>query len=348
MSEEMANASVRAAGEKDGMQAPSCETSNVATSISSAPDRPSLEQRAAEAREAGWDRTLSLTLSYQGASFSGFARQKEEHLKTVQGEVEQALSLLFRREVKTVCAGRTDAGVHARAQVVSFDVTEDELAGRELRRLKRSLNALTDEGISIASVDERPLGFSARFDALWREYHYHISTEEAPPVLIEPLVWHAGGGVLDVDAMRAGAACLVGEHDFKSFCLAASAVGKSTFRNVMELEIYPEELAGFPVTTVRIVGSAFLHSMVRTIVGTLMAVGRGRQDAAWVQQVLDARDRSAAGENAPASGLVFWRVGYPPACAPVSRLGEGQLGALAPSDATASDATTPLDAACGR
>ena len=310
MSEETANASVRTAGEKDGMRAPSCEASNAATSISSAPDRPSLEQRAAEAREAGWDRTLSLTLSYQGASFSGFARQKEERLKTVQGEVEQALSLLFRREVKTVCAGRTDAGVHARAQVVSFDVTEDELAGRELRRLKRSLNALTDEGISIASVDERPLGFSARFDALWREYHYHISTEEAPPVLIEPLVWHAGGGVLDVDAMRAGAAYLVGEHDFKSFCMAASAVGKPTCRNVHEISLSRETIMGEEVLTIKVVGNAFLHSMVRTIVGTLVMVGRGLRKPEWVSKVLEACDRTAAGENAPAAGLVFWKVQY--------------------------------------
>ena len=292
------------------------------------PERPCLEQRAAEARAAGFDRTLSLTVAYQGAAFSGFARQQEAHLTTVQGELEHALSLLLKREVKTVCAGRTDAGVHARAQVVSFDATSEELEGRELRRLQRSLNALTHEDVSITAVEERPLGFSARFDALWREYHYHISTEAARPVLVAPLVWHLGGGALDLDAMRAGAAFLKGEHDFKSFCLAASAVGKSTVRDVRELEVYQEEIVGCPVVTVRGVGSAFLHSMVRTIVGTLVTVGRGRQDAAWVRQVLEARERAAAGENAPASGLVFWRVGYPDECAPL----RSSAGSCAPAD----------------
>ncbi len=297
--------------------------------VQAGPSRPSLEQRREEAREAGMARTLSLTLVYQGAAFSGFARQAEERLVTVQGEVERALSLLYRREVPTVCAGRTDAGVHAREQVVSFDVTEEEFSERELRRLQRSLNALTDEAVSVRSVDERPLGFSARFDALWREYHYHLSTELAPPVLVAPLVWHLGGVDLDVGAMREGAAFLVGEHDFKSFCLKASAEGKSTCRTVMELDVRPEELLGFPVVTVRVVGSAFLHSMVRTIVGTLVAVGRGKRDTAWVRDVLEARDRAAAGENAPASGLVFWRVGYPDACAPVRTSVEEQRAAMA-------------------
>lgn len=285
--------------------------------LAGAPGRPSLEQRARETREAGFDRTLSITLSYQGAAFSGFARQREEHLATVQGEVERALSLLFKREVQTVCSGRTDAGVHARGQVVSFDLMQEEYAGRELRRLRRSIDALTDEAIAVQRVDERPLGFSARFDALWREYHYHLSTGTARPVLIEPLVWHVGDAPLGIEDMREGARFLVGEHDFKSFCMAASAVGKSTCREVMELEIYPEEIMGAPVTTVRIVGSAFLHSMVRAIVGTLVAVGRGRKGASWVRDVLEACDRTAAGETAPASGLVFWQVRYPDACAPL-------------------------------
>lgn len=268
------------------------------------------EKRAQEARDAGFSHTLSLGVSYNGAPFAGFARQAGESVKTVQGEIEQALSLLYRRDVATVCAGRTDAGVHARGQVVSFDVTEEEFGARSLRSLERSMNALVDDAISVCDARERELGFSARFDAEWREYHYHLCCESARPALIMPLVWHLGGVDLDLAAMNEGASYLVGEHDFKSFCMAASAVGKPTNRNVMELEVYRETIMGTPVVTVRVVGNAFLHSMVRTIVGTLVEVGRGRRAPEWVDEVLAACDRRAAGQNAPASGLVFWRVGY--------------------------------------
>ncbi len=267
-------------------------------------------QRADAAQAAGFSHTLSLGVQYFGAPFAGFARQQQLDLKTVQGELEQALSLLYRRDVPVVCAGRTDAGVHARGQVVSFDLSESEFSARTFHSLERSLNALVDDAISIADIQERALGFSARFDARWREYHYHICTQCARPVLIAPLVWHLGGVALNLDAINAAAAHLVGEHDFKSFCMAASAQGKPTHRNVMELEAYTEVVMGTPVVTIRVVGNAFLHSMVRTMVGTLVEVGRGKRPPAWVAEVLAACDRKAAGQNAPASGLTFWRVQY--------------------------------------
>ena len=268
------------------------------------------EQSFQELCEAGYTHTLSVTLSYQGAPFAGFARQAEENLMTVQGELERALELLYRREVKTTCAGRTDAGVHARRQVVSYDVTDEELELRPLYPLIRSLNALVDDHISIYNVEERPLGFSARFDAKWREYHYHICTDVARPVLIKPIVWHLGGVQLDIDAMNEAAQYIIGEHDFKSFCMSASAVGKPTHRNVMKVEVYPEVIAGTEVITLRVVGSAFLHSMIRIMVGTLVEVGRGRKKPEWVRDVLAVCDRRAAGQTAPASGLVFWDVSY--------------------------------------
>jgi len=229
--------------------------------------RPTLDERAGEcARE----RTLSATVAYDGAPFAGFAKQPGQ--ATVQGELEHALELLFRRPVDVVCAGRTDAGVHARGQVVSFDVDAAELRDRTLFALRRSLNALTNDGIVVRSVDERPRGFSARFDAVEREYRYFLATGEVPPVFTDRTAWFVGPS-LDVAAMEEGAAHLIGEHDFKSFCMAASAV-------------------------------------VRTIVGTLVMVGRGQRDPGWVAEVLAARDRQAAGENAPARGLVFWEVTY--------------------------------------
>ena len=266
--------------------------------------RPSLEERAAEcAREL----TFSATVAYDGAPFAGFAKQPGQ--LTVQGELEQALSLLFRRPVDVVCAGRTDAGVHARGQVVSFDIDECELRRRTPYNLRRSLNALTCEGIVVRTVEERPRGFSARFDAQWREYKYFLATGDTPPVFTDRTAWYVGPN-LDIAAMERGATHLIGEHDFKSFCMAASAVGKPTCRNVEEISIASEEILGEPHRVITVRGNAFLHSMVRTIVGTLVMVGRGQRDADWVAEVLAARDRQAAGENAPACGLIFWSVGY--------------------------------------
>ena len=283
----------------------------MAGGMKSAEERAALQKkRAKEARLAGYAHTLSLNVQYNGSSFAGFARQVQSNKATVQGELEHALSLLYRREITTVCAGRTDAGVHALGQVVSFDLTEAEFSSRPLRSLERSMNALVDDAISVEAAQARPLGFSARFDAQWREYRYRICTSSARPVLIAPFVWHLGGVDLDVDAMNEAASFLIGEHDFKSFCLAASAVDKSTHRRVMELEVYPEEIMGVPLVTLRVVGNAFLHSMVRTIVGTLVEVGRKKHPAAWVKDVLEARNRCSAGQNAPAHGLVFWHVEY--------------------------------------
>lgn len=251
--------------------------------------------------------TLALTLSYNGAPFSGFARQPG--LLTVQGDIESALALLFKREVDTTCAGRTDAGVHALGQVVSFDVADHEMKDRSLLSLRRSINALTHDGVTVREVEPKKPGFSARFDAHAREYHYHLCVDSSSPIFMRDFSWFVPGG-LDVFAMEEASRCLVGEHDFKSFCLAASAEGKPTFRNVSEISFHPETVLGENILSIKIVGNAFLHSMVRTIVGTLVMVGKGRRPASWVSSVLDACDRRAAGENAPARGLVFWRVIY--------------------------------------
>lgn len=253
------------------------------------------------------ERTLSLTVSYNGGLFCGFARQPGK--LTVQGELEQALSLVMRRPVEVVCSGRTDAGVHALGQVVSFNVSADELESRSLYSLRRSLNALTHEDITVRKVEERDPGFSARFDAQWREYHYHICLDDTPPLFMRDFSWFVHAD-LDIPAMQQAARYLEGEHDFKSFCMAASAVGKPTCRNVHEISLSRETIMGEEVLTIKVVGNAFLHSMVRTIVGTLVMVGRGLRKPEWVREVLEARDRTAAGENAPAAGLVFWKVQY--------------------------------------
>ena len=264
--------------------------------------------------------TLALKVAYRGAAFSGFARQPEQ--LTVQGELERALEMLLRRSVETTCAGRTDAGVHARGQVVSFDVCPEELteldardAGSNRPRLasfKRSLNAITHDDIAVREVWQAEDGFSARFDAKAREYRYFLATGPVPPVFMRDFSWYVPGAAdgLDVDAMERASRCLIGEQDFKSFCRASSAEGKPTCRNLMEVSFSEEELFGENLLVVRVVGSSFLHSMVRTIVGTLVDVGRHRRPEGWVAEALAACDRTAAGECAPACGLLFWSVRY--------------------------------------
>lgn len=250
----------------------------------------------------------SLTVSYIGTPFCGFARQPGQ--LTVQGEIERALEMLFARPVETVCAGRTDTGVHALGQVISFSL-EDNLptAERTFKSIERSINALTDDLITVRDMQQRPTDFSARFSAISREYRYFICTYPQPPIFTRGFTWHIPQK-LDIVAMQTAASHLIGEHDFKSFCLAVSAIDKPTHRNISEIAITQETIMGEPLICIRVVGNAFLHSMIRAIVGTLVCVGRGKRQPSWIQDVLKQRDRRAAGENAPANGLVFWHVNY--------------------------------------
>lgn len=248
---------------------------------------------------------IALTVAYDGARFAGFARQPG--LETVQGRLESALATVLRREVQTTGAGRTDSGVHALGQVVSLDALDGEF---EPARLRRSIDALTGEGIVVREVRRARAGFSARFDATSREYRYRVVAGAVPPLFIGRFAWHVAGD-LDLGAMRAGANLLLGEHDFRSFCVAESAEGQRTVRRVEAIEIGEEQHLGEACLTLRVVGNAFLHSMVRVIVGTLVEVGAGRQDVDWVAAALAAKTREAAGPTAPAHGLTLWRVIYP-------------------------------------
>lgn len=250
---------------------------------------------------------IAAWLSYNGEAFSGFARQNAQ--LTVQGSIEEALELLFRRPIETTCAGRTDAGVHALCQVVSFDLLDDEWLRRKPESLLKSLNALTHEAISFRSVRPMPEDFSARFSAVSREYRYYICTDVAAPLLMERFSWHLGK-MLDIEAMKEASSFLLGEHDFKSFCMAVSAKGKPTHRYVAEINFRQEQIWGSNFIIMTVIGNAFLHSMVRTMVGTLALVGLGKRPPEWVKEVLEARNRQAAGQNAPAEGLVLWHVNY--------------------------------------
>ncbi len=258
--------------------------------------------------DAATDRTIVLTVAYDGSRFSGFARQPG--MATVQGDLERAISTAVRRDVEVTGAGRTDAGVHALGQVVSFGWEGETL---DPVALQRSLNALVGEGIVVTGIREAPLAFSARHSAIGREYRYRIVPGPVPPLFLAPHAWWVKG-TLDLSAMRDAGAALLGEHDFASFCVASSAEGQRTVRRLDLIEIDPESAMGEHSVVVRVIGNAFLHSMVRVVVGSLVEVGLGRRHASWMTGVLAACDRRAAGPTAPAHGLVLWHVMYPEEC----------------------------------
>lgn len=258
---------------------------------------------------------LVLKVAYDGTEFSGFAAQERQtHVRTVAGELARALGTLLRREVDLTCAGRTDAGVHARAQHVSVPMTPEESASLSGERLLRSLGAVLPGDVRVGAVYRADAGFSARFDARARRYRYRIVAGPVGALFNARWSWWLrcrSASDLDVAAMDEAARCLVGEHDFKSFCKATSAEGKPTHRCVMRCDVSEEWECGERVVCIDVVGNAFLHSMVRTMAGTLVEVGRGHRGAAWVADALAACDRKAAGPCAPAKGLTFVGVDYP-------------------------------------
>ncbi len=243
---------------------------------------------------------LRIDLAYDGTDFRGWATQPG--LRTVEEELSTALSTALRvPSVKLVVAGRTDAGVHARGQVVHADVTtQDDL-------ILRRLNGILPRDIRVRRVAEAAPGFDARFGALWRRYAYRIadSAESLDPLSRRHVL--ASGRSLDLDALNAASALLLGRHDFASFCKQRE--GATTIRTLLDLS-WARDDAGVVVATVR--ADAFCHSMVRSLVGCLLAIGEGRRPVAWADHILRAGVRDPAVAVAPAHGLTLEEVAYPP------------------------------------
>lgn len=240
---------------------------------------------------------VRLDLSYDGSDFHGFARQRQ--VRTVQGELEAALERVLGRSFETTCAGRTDAGVHARHQVVSFEV-EDE---PDLTRLRRALDGVMGGEVSVWQASLAPAGFNARFSPTWRGYRYFLDPRPATDPLQRGWVWHLGRD-LDLVAMNAAAAGLLGRHDFASFCRRRP--GASTEREVLESAWRVED----ELVVYHVRARAFCHQMVRSMVGFCVDVGLGRTGADSVSRVMQARDRQMVGTLAPPHGLVLWEVGF--------------------------------------
>ena len=253
---------------------------------------------------------FKLTLAYDGAEFSGW--QSQPGRRTVQGEFERAWREITGETVRVTAAGRTDAGVHALGQVAGV-----ESATRiEPGALVLALNAKLPEDAAVRSVEVVHEGFHATTEALRKRYRYTIYNDHRRPVFWRRYAWHVPTR-LDVAAMQSGAQHLVGTHDFVSFQSAGSE-RESTVRTLFAAAIagpdsklkvaVDEESAA--LVTVEVEGDGFLYNMVRSIVGTLVEVGRGKRDPAWIAEVLAARDRTDAGQTAPPHGLTMLWVAY--------------------------------------
>jgi tRNA pseudouridine38-40 synthase len=241
---------------------------------------------------------VRLTLAYDGTGFRGWARQRDQ--RTVEGVLQDALARVLGSSPTLSVAGRTDAGVHARAQVASFPWS----GGVDAARLQRSLNGMLAPEIVITGAAPAPDGFDARFSATAREYRYRIDLGPWPDPVEARYVWHRPGNP-SLARMRAAAGPLVGEHDFAAFCRRPP----NDAPTVRRLDRLAVTRTGDRLE-VAARANAFLHQMVRSLVGTLVAAGDGALDPDSVPDVLASGERGRAGPVAPPHGLTLERVVY--------------------------------------
>ena len=272
---------------------------------------------------------LRLDIAYDGTEFTGWAAQ--DGFRTVAGVLEESFSTVFRTPVRVFGAGRTDTGVHATGQVAHLDVPADALAHAyprharpgepEFQALVRRLARFLPEDVRVREIVRAPAGFDARFSALRRHYAYRLSLA---PYGVEPQLaryvtpWTKP---LDVDAMAAASRHLLGLNDFAAFC--RHRPGATTIRDLQRLDWVRAAASGWGhyLVTAYVSADAFCWSMVRSLVGALLAVGEGRREPSWCATLLSAESRSSDFAAAPARGLTLTGVDYPPDDQLAARIG---------------------------
>ncbi len=248
-------------------------------------------------------RSIALTIAYEGGAYAGWQVQPGQ--RTVQAELEQALLKITGETIRVVGSGRTDAGVHALGQVAGFQTSGTMAADI----FQRALNAELPEDIAILSAAEAVPDFHPIRDSVSKRYRYLIDDSPVRDLFARRLVWHYRRP-LDEAAMAAGAAHLLGRHDFSSF-ETAGAPRPDSIRTVSHLSVIRGQDEQQNRITIEVEADGFLYNMVRAIVGTLVEVGRGAQPAEWVGRVLESTDRGEAGPTAPPQGLFLLWVKYP-------------------------------------
>lgn len=243
---------------------------------------------------------VKLTIQYDGTRYDGWQRQGNTD-NTLQGRLEGVLSRMVGKPVEIQGAGRTDAGVHARGQVASVHLPE----GYTPQEVQNYLNRYLPEDVAVVDVVEVGERFHARLSATGKEYRYHIRMGSIPDVFARKYQYRVEEP-LDLAAMERAAGYLTGKHDFRSFC-GNRRFKKSTVREVFHIGV---EVCGSDLTLVYR-GDGFLYNMVRILTGTLLEVGLGQRTPESMVDILEARERTAAGKTAPAQGLVLQEVYYP-------------------------------------
>jgi len=239
------------------------------------------------------------TIAYDGTAYHGFQRQSAEREPTIQGELERAVSKVTESPVTVIGAGRTDAGVHASGQVVAFDAHWRH----SLADLHRALDAVLPDDIGVLDARQAPDDFHPRYLARSREYRYTIYNSNLRHPLHRLYALHLSDP-LNPETMRAAAECLVGEHDFAAFGQATS--GESTVRTVYRVDVGDRP----PWITIELEANGFLYRMVRSIVGALIEVGRGKISVERFVEILKSRERAQAEATAAPHGLCLTRVNY--------------------------------------
>ncbi|HEV2810369.1 MAG TPA: tRNA pseudouridine(38-40) synthase TruA [Acidimicrobiales bacterium] len=261
-----------------------------------------------------------MTVAYDGSGFRGFA--SNPGVRTVGGTLGEALERVLGHPVPVTCAGRTDAGVHAWGQVVSFDTSA---AGLDVVELQRSVNGLCGPAIVVRDVEVVEDGFDARRTARRRSYRYSVLNRPVADPFLATTTWWVDEH-LDLAAMRLACDPLIGEHDFTSFCrrpkVDAGVAPPSLVRRVLDARWHD---LGNGLLRLDIDARSFCHQMVRAVVGTMVEMGRGHKRAGDMRAILEARNRGRAGQLAPPHGLCLWAVDYGPDTSPVERLLPGDV-----------------------
>ena len=245
---------------------------------------------------------LKLAIAYDGRNYAGWQFQKTGI--SVQQKIEEVLKRYFPSHPQLVSSSRTDAGVHALGMVAHMDLLKDEFR-MEPRKMVLALNAYLPQDIRIVSVSKCHKDFHARYDAKRKQYRYFVWNHPSMNPLLRNTAWQVPPA-LDVEAMRRAAKLFIGKHDFRSFAASHAWMPESTVRTIMRCDIAK---SGSLLTFI-IEADGFLYKMCRGIVGTLVQVGRGKFAVADIKTMLAAKKRAVAGMNAPAHGLVLWRVFY--------------------------------------